>query len=87
MPRIDKHKIAIELINKMFEIAGHEASYKDVEGRTDEWYTEYTMTEEQNKEWKDWGTKFIKKQLRTTVKAASVEMAWFDVAYGLKIKK
>ena len=37
MARIDKHKIAVELIDKMFEIAGHEARYKDVEGRTDEW--------------------------------------------------
>ena len=87
MARIDKHKIAVELIDKMFEIAGHEARYKDVEGRTDEWYTEYTMTEEQNKEWKDWVKKFIKKELRTTAKAASTEMAWFDLSYGLKIKK
>ena len=45
------------------------------------------MTEEQNKEWKDWGKKFIKKELRTTAKAAGVEMAWFDLSYGLKIKK
>lgn len=87
MARIDKHKVAVELIDKMFEIAGHEARYKDVEGRTDEWYTEYTMTEEQNKEWRDWGKRFIKKQLRTTLKAAEVEMAWFDLSYGLKITK
>lgn len=87
MARLDKHQIAVTLINKMFEVAGHEARYKDVEGRTDEWYAEYMMTEEQNQEWRDWGKKFIKKQLRMTEKAAETEMAWFDLNYGLKIKK
>jgi hypothetical protein len=85
MARLDKHQIAILLINKMFEIAGHDVTYKDVEGRQDDWYRQWTMTEAQNKEWKEWGAKFIKTQLRTNKESAQREMTWFDMCYGLKI--
>lgn len=87
MARLDKHQIAITLINRMFEIAGHNVTFKDVEGRKDEWYLEYTMTEEQNKEWREWGEKFIKTQLRVKKESAKSEMAFFDLNYGLKIKQ
>jgi hypothetical protein len=86
MKRQDKDKLILkELIDKMFEIAGHPLKFEDVEGRTDNWFQEYTMTEAQNKEWRDWGTKFISKKRRGGVKLASREMAWLDVYCGLKI--
>jgi hypothetical protein len=82
----DKEKQLLkELIDKMFEIAGHDLKFEDVEGRTDEWYQQYTMTEEQNKEWREWGTKHIKKKKRHYSKIASREMAWLDLYCGLKI--
>jgi hypothetical protein len=74
-----------ELIDKMFEIAGHDLKFEDVEGRTDEWFTQYTMTEAQNKEWRDWGVKHIIKKKRHYSKIASREMAWLDLYCGLKI--
>jgi hypothetical protein len=74
-----------ELIDKMFEIAGHDLKFEDVEGRTDEWFTQYTMTEAQNKEWRDWGVEHIKKKKRHYSKIASREMAWLDLYCGLKI--
>lgn len=83
--RIDQHQIAVDLIDKMFEIAGHDIRYKDIEGREDNWYQQWTMTEAQNKEWKEWGQKFIKQKYRLTKKGAETQMAWFDLAYGLKI--
>lgn len=86
MARLDKHQIAVILIDKMFEFAGHEVRFKDVEGRRDEWYYDWTMTEEQNKTWRDWGTKFIKTQFRLNEKQAAAEMGLFDLNYGLKIK-
>ena len=46
--RQTKEQMAITLIDKMFEFAGHDARYKDVEGRTDNWYQQWTMTEAQN---------------------------------------
>ena len=74
-----------ELIDKMFEIAGHDLKFEDVEGRTDNWFQEYTMTEEQNKEWREWGTNYIKKKKRLYSKIASREMAMLDLYCGLKI--
>jgi hypothetical protein len=74
-----------ELIDKMFEIAGHDLKFEDVEGRTDNWFQQYTMTEAQNKEWREWGTKHIKKKKRYYSKIASREMAYLDLYCGLKI--
>jgi hypothetical protein len=74
-----------ELIDKMFEFAGHDLKFEDVEGRTDNWFQQYTMTEEQNKEWREWGTKFLTKKRRLGIKLASREMAWLDLYCGLKI--
>ena len=80
----DKNQIVVEtMINKMFEIAGHSVTYNDIVDRTDNWYQQWTMTEEQNKEWREWGVKFLKskKFLRP-----GTEMAMFDLNYGLKIQ-
>lgn len=74
-----------ELIDKMFEIAGHPLKYEDVVGRTDNWFQQYTMTTAQNKEWKEWGTELIKKKRRYGKKYAEREMAWLDLYCGLKI--
>jgi hypothetical protein len=74
-----------ELIDKMFEIAGHDLKFEDVEGRQDHWFQEYTMTEAQNLEWREWGTKHIKKKKRLYSKIASREMAFLDLYCGLKI--
>ncbi len=45
----------IDLINKMFEIAGHPVTFDDIKDRKDAWYTEWTMTVDQNDEWQKWG--------------------------------
>jgi hypothetical protein len=74
-----------ELIDKMFELAGHDLKFEDVEGRTDNWFQQYTMTEKQNKEWREWGTKLIAKRKRHLKKIADREMAWIDLYCGLKI--
>ena len=39
-----------ELIDKMFELAGYDLKFEDVEGRTDNWFQQYTMTQTQNEE-------------------------------------
>jgi hypothetical protein len=86
MKQQDKERLLLkELIDKMFEIAGYNLKFEDVEGRTDNWFQQYTMTESQNKEWRDWGTKFINKKRRFGMKLASREMAWLDLYCGLKI--
>lgn len=85
--KVNKEKQLLkELIDKMFEIAGHDVKFEDVEGRTDEWFTQYTMTEAQNKEWREWGAKHIKKKNRYYSKIAERQMAWLDLYCGLKIE-
>ena len=79
-----REKALIAIINKMFEIAGHEVNFDDVKGRKDEWYKEWTMTIEQSDEWRAWGEAYLKKNLRMYEKPAKIEMAWISLMYGLK---
>ena len=74
-----------ELIDKMFEIAGHDLKFEDVEGRKDNWFQQYTMTEAQNEEWRKWGTELITKKRRWGKKIADREMRMLDLYCGLKI--
>lgn len=86
--RQEKYELAVkDLINKMFEIAGHQVTYDDVVGRKDAWYTEWTMTEEQNDEWKTWGEAYLKKNLKMTSKTATYEMGFVSLMWGLKFAK
>lgn len=81
-----KIDVAKTLIDKMFEIAGHQVTFEDIKDRKDNWYQQYTMTEEQNREWRDWGLDLLKKQGGILKARASTEMAFFDMMYGLKIE-
>jgi hypothetical protein len=74
-----------ELIDKMFELAGYDLKFEDVEGRNDNWFQQYTMTETQNKEWREWGTKLLTKKRRYGKKLADREMRMLDLYCGLKI--
>ena len=87
MKRADKNKLILkDLIDKMFEIAGHDLKFEDVEGRTDNWFQQYTMTEAQNEEWRDWGIKLIMKKRRYNKFLADREIRWLDLYCGLKIQ-
>ena len=80
-------QISKDLINKMFELAGHDMKYEDVIGRQDNWFQQYTMTQDQNEEWRKWGTEYLRKKKRWTKKMAEREMAMIDLYCGLKIEK
>ena len=47
-----KEKAVIDIINQMFVIAGHDATYDDIVG-VDKWFQQYTMTVEQGEELKE----------------------------------
>ena len=59
-----QEQFVVDVINKMFEIAGHSISYDDVKDRKDAWYAEWTMTMEQSDVWKDWGIEEIRKRFK-----------------------
>lgn len=78
-------QIAKDLIDKMFEIAGHDIRYEDVIGRQDDWYAQYTMTTQQGEEWRAWGEEYLRKKKKWTKAMCAREMAMIDLYCGLKI--
>lgn len=84
LTREQKQDKAIEdLINQMFIIAGHKVTFNDILGK-ENWYTQWTMTMTQNKEWQKWGKKYLQKTFRMRAKTAENEMQWISLQYGLK---
>lgn len=79
-----RQKIVQELINQMFNIAGHDVCYEDIKDRKDAWYQEWEMTVAQNDEWQTWGAEFIRKNLRVNKQLAKREMAMIGLMWGLK---
>ena len=79
-----QEQFGIDVINKMFEIAGHKVTYDDIKDRKDDWYSQWTMTTEQNEQWKKWGITEIKKQFRYNTKIAEREMGMISLMWGLK---
>ena len=81
-----QQEISKNLIDKMFGLAGHSLRYEDVIGRQDDWFTQYTMTQDQNDKWRKWGTEYLRKKKRWTKKMAEREMAMIDLYCGLKVE-
>ena len=79
-----KEKSVIDLVNMMFEIAGHTVTFEDIKDRKDNWFHQWTMTTEQNDQWKLWGKKYLIKNLRMNAKMAEREMMWASLQWGLK---
>ncbi len=79
-----REKMVVDMINKMFEIAGHSVTYDDVKDRKDDWYAQWTMSVEQNDEWKDWGQKYLIKELKMNKKYAETQMGMISLMWGLK---
>jgi hypothetical protein len=80
-------KITKHLIDKMFEIAGHDFTYENLLGRLDRWYNENTMTQKQHDEWKEYSIRYIRKEKRMPLSYAERAFAWFDLSYGLKVEQ
>ena len=75
-----------DCINKQFKIAGHKARYKDIIERKDNWYSQYTMTSNQQKVFERW---FIKQVLARKIVCSAAfaekEFGWFSLMWGLRI--
>jgi hypothetical protein len=74
----------VDVINKMFEIAGHTVTFDDIKDRKDNWYAQWTMTVEQNDIWKEWGVLEIKKRFKYNTQWAEREMGMISLMWGLK---
>ena len=78
-----REQAVVDLINQMFIIAGHDVTYDDIKDRKDDWYQQWKMTIEQSDEWKQWGIKYLRENLKINKKMAENEMLWFNLQYGL----
>ena len=87
MKQSKQQRAVIDIINKMFELAGHEVTFEDVLHRKDNWFLEYTITEQQDREWVKWGIDYIRKNLKMNKERARREMMWMALSFGLKIQK
>lgn len=85
---MEKNKALTTILNKMFEIAGYSKTIDDVVNEQDEyWYTNHTMTEEQEEKWLDWSHNYLVSELKWSKKKAKKEMQWVNLTYGLRIIK
>jgi hypothetical protein len=82
-----REKMLIDVLNKMFEIAGHNVTFDDIKDRKDAWYNEWTMTESQYDEWQKWGVKEYKKKFKLTEDYAKRQMGMIGLNWGLKFDK
>ena len=78
-----REQAVVDLINQMFIIAGHDVTYDDIKDRKDDWYQQWKMTIEQADEWKQWGIKYLRENLKINKKIAENELLWFNLQYGL----
>lgn len=79
-------KALSDIIDKMFEIAGHDVTYVDIkDSGSNKWFHEYSMTEKENTEWVLWGKKYLQKKLYMYSRIAKKEMLWINLMYGLKV--
>ena len=82
--RLSDEEILAAIINKMFEISGHNVTFNDIKDRKDNWFQQWTMTVEQNEEWKRWVVDFLRKERRWPKYRAIKEADWLSLMYGLK---
>ncbi len=68
-----------EAINKQMEIAWYDVKFEDLKGT---WYSDYTITQEQEKEYREWLKSFLKPF--TTKYRLEKEIWWFILNYWLR---
>jgi hypothetical protein len=78
------NKASEDLINKMFEIAGHNVTYDDIKGTNRRLVHRLDYDRCSAEQWKEWGMEYLQKNMKLNKKLADIEMRMFNVMYGLK---
>ena len=85
LKRVSDEQLAKIMIDEMFIIAGYtDVQYEDILN-VDNWYRQYTMTKEQNKQWQEACIRIMMRERRWPKYRAKKEIVWFNLQYGLKI--
>lgn len=81
--KLTQQEFALVAVHKQLELAEVDTSVLQTDK---EWFTNYTMTREQHKQWKDWFIEQFRLNFKRPKKEALREFQWFDLGYGLRIK-
>ena len=82
----NRYDVSKRLVEKMFEIAGHVVTYEDL-AETPNWYSKWSMTYQQQREWMEWGAEYLSKELGLPKYLAERKMDLFNFNYGLTMQK
>jgi hypothetical protein len=69
----------------MFEISKHEITFDDVLKRKDNWFQQYTMTTEQQKQWIEWSENYLRKKTNMSKYAINITMQWLILDVSLLV--
>lgn len=78
-------QVATAGLEKMFEAVGMKYPNKRFTNR-DGWYTRRTWTQAQEDTFHKWFTIFVRRHLGLSVRAARIEVSWFLLMWGWKVK-
>lgn len=83
MAKINRENIADHLIDYQLGMVGKSIQEAHM---TKEWYSKWTMTQEQHDEFKAYAIPLLKKVFKCNKAKAESTFAWFDLQFGLRIK-
>ena len=83
-PKLNEQTIAMHLINEQLAYVGK--TWDEVKDDPN-WFQNNQLTKKQYNEWKEYSIKRIKEVYRFDYQQAELEFSWFDMGYGLSVKK
>lgn len=93
--KITKENLVEYLITQQLIIAGYQITYDEIIEQFEayqhsnpewRWFTEYSQTQEQQKQWFKECNKIVRKVLHCSKAKAAKELMWLDLSMGLTIK-
>jgi hypothetical protein len=83
MAKINRENISEHLVDYQLEMVGKSIQEAHM---TKEWYSKWTMTQEQHDEFKAYALPLLKKVFKCNKSRAERTFDWFDLEFGLRIK-
>ena len=83
MAKINRENIGEHLVDYQLEMVGKSIQEAHM---TKEWYSKWTMTEEQHETFKAYALPLIKKVFKCNKSRAENTFQWWDLQFGLRIK-
>ena len=83
MAKINRENIADHLVDYQLGMVGKSMQEAYM---TKEWYSKWTMTQEQHDQFKAYAVPLMKKVFKINKARAEANFQWFDLQFGLRIK-